>query len=425
MILFIDLDGTLTDTADVKFKPFKDGESEFALSDIPLIKGAEEFIKDMEKKGHIPIILSDSHPKYVNLIAKEIFKIRAISLTDKPNTDKTLKFIESNQELNKQFIEDKNNFIMIGDSWLDIELGRRLNIKTVLTQFYKAINIEKRDGIGQRRKSIKAGPTYYAKTFDDLTKIIQDPLNELLAIEAIFQGKKSDKMVKFSYKSYNGNFRAFRCLGRQEDGECDEFARADKYKQIDNPNRSNEFISKLAEGVSNYLKRVEKFSEYQWDYLTYVSDKRTTKPPNKMREIFTKIDSNFNKVELFEWQENVEGSLRNKPNYESRKEYISTYLKTKQTHDLKGKNIIIIDDQFTTSATATEISEQLRNKGAGNILFVALFYLILPIESKDCPNCGKSLKIKINKQEGTKFYSCLSSKYGGNGCGHIENIIIQ
>ena len=32
--------------------------------------------------GHKPIILSDSHPKYVNKIANEIFQIPAISLTD-------------------------------------------------------------------------------------------------------------------------------------------------------------------------------------------------------------------------------------------------------------------------------------------------------------------------------------------------------
>ena len=421
MIVLLDLDGTLTDTAHEKFKPFKDGKQQTVISDIPLIQGAKEFIANIQAKGHKAIIISDSHPDYVNIIAKEIFQIPAVSLTDKPNIEKTANFIQSNQEL-KELFANKDNFIMIGDSWLDIELGRRLNIATVLTQFYKATSIEERDGIGQDWKPIKMGATYYAKTFDELTKIIENPLKELLALEAVFQNENSDNMVKFLYRSYSGNFTAFRCLARQDDGECDRFARADKYYQIDNPARSQEFISLLAKSVSNYLSRVEKFPEYHWDFLTYVSDKKTTTPPNKMKEIFELVSSNISKVKLFEWSEDVVGSLRNQPNYQTRRNFISTYLKTVDGIDLKDKSVIVIDDQFTSSATANEISQQLRNKGVKNILFVALFYLILPIESKVCPKCGKLLKIKIKKIDGAKFYSCLPPQFRGTGCGYIENI---
>ena len=421
MIVLLDLDGTLTDTAHEKFKPFKDGKQQTVISDIPLIQGAKEFIANIQAKGHKAIIISDSHPDYVNIIAKEIFQIPAVSLTDKPNIEKTANFIQSNQEL-KELFANKDNFIMIGDSWLDIELGRRLNIATVLTQFYKATSIEERDGIGQDWKPIKMGATYYAKTFDELTKIIENPLKELLALEAVFQNENSDNMVKFLYRNYSGNFTAFRCLARQDDGECDRFARADKYYQIDNPARSQEFISLLAKSVSNYLSRVEKFPEYHWDFLTYVSDKKTTTPPNKMKEIFELVSSNISKAKLFEWLEDVVGSLRNQPNYQTRRNFISTYLKTVDGIDLKDKSVIVIDDQFTSSATANEISQQLRNKGVKNILFVALFYLILPIESKVCPKCGKLLKIKIKKIDGAKFYSCLPPQFRGTGCGYIENI---
>ncbi len=421
MIVFLDLDGTLTNTAHEWFKPFKDGIQEIDLNNVPLFNGAKQFVEDLQKEGHRPIILSDSHPKYVNKIAQQIFQIPAISLTDKPNAEKTLNYINSNPDI-QQLFSDKDNFIIVGDSWLDVEIGRRLNIRTVLTQFYKASSIEERDGIGQDWKPIKMGATYYAKSFDDVKKIIQNPNKELLAIEAIFQNENSDNMVRFLYRNYNGEFTAFRCLARQDDGECDKFARADKYYQIDNPERSHDFISKLAQGVSNYLSRVEKFPQYQWDYLTYVSDKKTTSPPNKMKEIFDLVNSNFNKIKLFEWSEDVEGSLRNKPNYKARREFIAKYLKTIDGIDLNGKSVIVIDDQFTSSATANEISQQLRNKGVKNILFVALFYLILPIESKACPQCGKSLKIKIKRKDGNRFYSCLSPQFGGQGCGYIENI---
>ena len=424
MIILLDLDGTLTDTVHEKFKPFKDGKEPTIISDIPLIQGAREFIIEIQAKGHIAIIVSDSHPDYVNKISNEIFKIPAVSLTDKPNIEKTLKFIESNQEL-KSLFENKDNSIMVGDSWLDIELGRRLNIRTVLTKFYKATSVELRDGIGQELKPIKMGATYYAKTFQELSQIIENPNKSLLALEAIFQGETSDNMVRFLTRYYNGNFIAFRCLARQEDGECDRFARADKYYQIDNPERTQEFISLLAESITNYLSRVVSFSQYHWDYFTYVSDKKTTTPPNKMIEIFELVETDLEKIKLFEWSNDVTGSLRNHPNYQTRRDFISKHLNTVEGIELLGKNIIVIDDQFTSSATANEISQQLRNKGVKNILFVSLFYLILPIESKVCPKCGKLLKIKIKKVDGSKFYSCLLPKFRGDGCGYIENILKQ
>ena len=421
MVVLIDLDGTLTDTAHEQFKPFKDGIQDIDLTKVPLILGATEFIEVLKAKGHIPIIVSDSHPKYVNKIAEAFFHIQAVSLTDKPNVEKTLNFLQSIESI-KNLLIDKDNFIMIGDSWLDIELGRRLNIRTVLTKFYKATSVEIRDGIGDELKPLKMGATFYAKSFEEVSLIIENPKKQLLALEAVFQNESSENMVRFLEKHSNGNFIAFRCLARQEDGECDRFARADMYYQIDNVERTKEFLTMLAQSITNYLKRVERYPEYHWDYLTYVSDKKTTNPPNKMKEIFDLIEISYPKIKLFEWSDDVVGSLRNQPNYHTRREFIAKYLKTIENIELNGKSVIVIDDQFTSSATAFEISHQLRHKGVKNILFVALFYLILPVESKNCPSCGKPLKIKIYKAKGTKFYSCVPPKFRGSGCGYSENI---
>lgn len=423
MILLLDLDGTLTNTAHPKFKEMKDGKISTIVDEIPVFDGALDFINEQKEKGNTLIIVSDSHPKYVKPIAENIFKIDFVCLTDKPNIEKTLKHIQENESLNLSF-QNKDNFVMIGDSWLDIELGRRLKIRTVLTKFYKATKIDERDGIGQDWKPIKTGATYYANSYIELSEIIDNPIKNLLAIEAIFQEEKSDKMVKFHFKkSQDGNFIAFRCLARQEDGECDRFSRADKYFHIDNLARSKDFISTLANGITNYIKRVEKYPEYNWDYISYVSDKKTTNPPNKMREIFDLVETKFEKLKIFEWSKDVEGKLRYQPNYKARKEFIKKYLGIIPNLDLKNKNIIVIDDQFTSSATAHEICYQLRNNGVKNILFIALFYLILPVVSKSCPKCDKLLSIKINKNKGTKFYSCTPPQYKGNGCGYIENII--
>lgn len=446
MVILLDLDGTLTDTAHEKFKPFKDGLKDFVATEIPVFPGAVEFVNNLSK-NHFVFIVSDSHPNYVNKIALEIFGLevsnskvkinnseivgslsQAVYLADKPNIEKTFNHLSGYaHELDPHcpmihLKDDKDEFLMIGDSWLDIELGRRLNIRTVLTQFYKSTSVEKRDGIGQDWKPIKMGPTYYAKSFDELYNIIQRPIENLLAIEAIFQNQNSSKAVKFLHRPYSDGFATFRCLARQEDGECDKYARADKYYQIDNPNRTTEFLNSLAQATSNYLSDVASFHNLRWDYFTYVSDKKTTNPPNKMKEIFDLVNSPFPKIELFKWNENVTGSLRNQPNYEARRTFIANNLHTIEGIELQNKNIIVLDDQFTSSATANEICTQLRNKGVKKILFIALFYLILPVVSKACPQCGKPLKIKIRRNDGNRFYSCLPARFGGQGCGYTENI---
>ena len=424
MIILLDLDGTLTNTTHPYFKNMKDGIDN---TDVSLIRkyvfpNALTFIKKQIIKGNKLYIVSDSHPRYVEPISKQIFDLPFLSLADKPNDKKTRDFIISNPELNTAF-QNKDDFIFVGDSWLDVALGRLLNIRTVLTKFYKTYVKEVRDGIGDDWRPIKEGPTYYAKNFKELSGIIDNPLKNLLALEAIFQGVESSKAVKFKFQKYADGFTAFRCLARQEDGECDKYAIADKYFQIDNPNRSIHFLEKLALSVSNYLKKVESKNMVKWDYLTYVSDKKTTNPPKKMEQIFDLINSKITKIKLFHWSPNVEGNLRNHPNYNARREFINKYLFTDKNFNLNGKNIIIIDDQFTSSATAYEIATQLRNRGAKNILFVALFYLTLPLSNKDCPNCDRKMQIKINRQRGNKFYSCLSPIFGGNGCGHIINIV--
>ena len=79
--------------------------------------------------------------------------------------------------------------------------------------------------------------------------------------------------------------------------------------------------------------------------------------------------------------------------------------------ELNGKSVIVVDDQFTSSATANEISLQLRNKGVKNILFVALFYLILPVHTRVCPKCGQKMRISIRKSDGNKFYNCATPQY--------------
>ena len=52
----------------------------------------------------------------------------------------------------------------------------------------------------------------------------------------------------------------------------------------------------MAKGVENYLHGVLSITSYKWDYFTYVSDKSSTTPPNKLKEIFDLINIDIKKI---------------------------------------------------------------------------------------------------------------------------------
>lgn len=180
----------------------------------------------------------------------------------------------------------------------------------------------------------------------------------------------------------------------------------------------------MAKGVENYLQGLLQVDSYKWDYFTYVSDKSSTTPPNKLKEIFDLINTPIPKIKLFEWKENMNSSIRNEKDYHDRQTFIRAHLDINASNiSLDRKNIIVLDDQLTTGATAFEVRRKLESQNVRNILIVTLFYMsLLVLDDKICPICGKPLVIKTNRKKGTKFYSCQPLQYGGEGCGYIENI---
>ena len=101
---------------------------------------------------------------------------------------------------------------------------------------------------------------------------------------------------------------------------------------------------------------------------------------------------------------------------------METYLDVVDSN-LEGKNIIVLDDQLTTSATAWHVIRKLKEKGAKNILFIAMFQMILPVnDGVVCPKCGKPMLVKIRRSDGHRFYSCTPPEYRGEGCGFIQDI---
>lgn len=418
-VVLVDLDGTLTDTADVFFKDMKDGRVSTDLNKIPLFEGAVNFIENLKVFCDV-FIVSDSHSKYVRKIVDEYFKVPCLCLADKPNTSKTREFLEEKLGISK-ILPDK--FFVVGDTWLDITLGRGLGALTILIELYKSKKIDERDGIGQDRKHWKSGPTFCAEDYNKVVSIIEDKSKFLFAGEAVFQGATSHEIIKFHTEKNSDRCIFYRALARQQQGECDSFAVADKYFEFSRPDRSSETLNSLVLAVKEYINFFLPFEKFKWDYFTYVPDKATTQPPNKMKDFFDKIDVKIEKNNLLEWSPLVSGSIRGKPNHKERFAFVGDNLTVVNDVDLQGKNIIILDDQITTAATADAICKKFIDSGAKNLMFLALFVLINKVDSqKICPKCGKKLQIKINKNNGNKFFSCVPPKFKGTGCGYVINI---
>lgn len=142
-----------------------------------------------------------------------------------------------------------------------------------------------------------------------------------------------------------------------------------------------------------------------------------------MKQIFDRIDAGIPKYKLMTWLEMNQGSLRNQIDYQSRKQFLNDYLRIDESVDLRGANIIVIDDQLTTGATAHYVIKQFRERGAKNVFFFAFFQMIVEVGDKMiCPNCGMAMKIRRRGSDGKRFYSCVPPQYGGQGCGLIINI---
>lgn len=259
MLILIDLDGTLINTVHPTWKPYKDGQENCIidnyLAQLPVFHGAREFLNSRKAKGDNVVVVSDSHFRYVNPICN-MLGVECVSLADKPNTSKLNQFLETHPDY-KQDLDNGHCFV-IGDTRLDIELGRQIGAMTIWFLPYQITEDikDERDGIGDEMLSKKYGPTYAAKTFDEMERIIDAPLSNLYSIEATFANSTSYRAIRLNDNRYgDGSYACIRCLARQEQGACDKYARADNYFILPNPQRTQEFIRTLAEGISNYINQ--------------------------------------------------------------------------------------------------------------------------------------------------------------------------
>lgn len=83
----------------------------------------------------------------------------------------------------------------------------------------------------------------------------------------------------------------------------------------------------------------------------------------------------------------------------------------KVIEDVKDKNILIIDDVFTTGSTITEIAKTLYGAGAKNVEAIVLAINQLTdatVEYKGitCSSCKEQMVLKVNTINGSLFFGC-------------------
>lgn len=79
--------------------------------------------------------------------------------------------------------------------------------------------------------------------------------------------------------------------------------------------------------------------------------------------------------------------------------------------DVKDKNILIIDDVFTTGSTITEIAKTLYEAGANNVeaIILAINQLtdtVVKYKGIPCPICKEQMVLKVNSNDGSLFFGC-------------------
>ena len=413
--ILLDLDGTLVNTMSPEFDIYRNGQADISVDKIPLFNGAVDFVKNISINGNEVFIVSDSHPRYVDTIASRIFNLKSLSLAYKPNLEKITTFIDKQSSIKLP----SNRVFIVGDRPLDITTARKLKVPSVFIEH--SVNYNPEIWVA----GTKIGPTYYCKGFSEVEKVFSDPLKHLLCIEGIEYSKHCIGCIKIgcvNYQSNRGNRLYKIALARQEVGPCDIFAKSNWYKKFSSPQRDKSFLQNLAEGVGNFINHFIESSGISFDLISYVSDKETTVPKNKMKDFVELIDINIPIEGVTYWRDGIEGSIRNQPKRIKRFNFVKKYLYVDSGSRIKDKNLVIIDDQITTGATMDAVTEMVWDKGANHVLYISLFSITNEIRSgKFCPECGKEMSIRNRKIDGARFYSCIPERFGGIGCGKIVN----
>lgn len=417
-VVFFDLDGTLVDTAGREWEDVKYGRKYFSADDIPLKPGALQLLANLRSQGCQLWIVSDSSSAYVRKMSEHLGFGRAyLANCGKPNT---IKFEAAFFNYYNYFQGDERirlECLFVGDSHLDIQIARRLGMPSLLVDSeYK--------GRGRFKKAA-LGSTYICRCLSEVHAIVMAPISSKLVLEDPNGGMST--CISLDVKSENRKVIT-KGLARQLRGAGDWPQALHVYSKLHEAKRDEIYLNNLSDRLSTWLRTVCESSsgKFDWSVITWAPDKESTIPPNKMRDLVSRIDTHLAIEPLFEWKAGVDGSVRRLTSYASRVEFLKNNLFLRECVDIRGRDIVVIDDQFTTGATSQRMIDDLIEAGARNVLMVILFYIaddVLP--GLKCPMCNLDVLIKTNKKTGDRFYSCAPMRFGNvvDGCGWSEDLL--
>jgi len=76
------------------------------------------------------------------------------------------------------------------------------------------------------------------------------------------------------------------------------------------------------------------------------------------------------------------------------------------TRKWRGSKVLLVDDVITTGATTDECIDTLRASGALEVRVLAVGKDQRSYVWKECPACGRRMKVRTNGQTGEKFWGC-------------------
>ncbi|MFU5406876.1 HAD-IA family hydrolase [Pseudomonas aeruginosa] len=95
-------------------------------------------------------------------------------------------------------------------------------------------------------------------------------------------------------------------------------------------------------------------------------------------------------------------------------------------YDLRGKTVLLFDDVMTTGSTFTRAFELLNEAGAKLIVGLILAKNVsIAEEDKDCPNCGRAMRIQKNKTTNERFWGCTGYHDKQSKCTYAEPLEIK
>lgn len=180
-------------------------------------------------------------------------------------------------------------------------------------------------------------------------------------------------------------------------------------------------VDNFYESAINYILRKEAI-----DIICYTPLKRSDIDANRF-DRFASLELNGIKEKGLELKNIItcNKDFSQKGNdYYMRKEIVHNAFEVNA--DVSGKNIVILDDVYSTGSTIQEISRVLYDNGANKVTAIMLAVNQL-IESSSCdyhriicPNCGKEMTLRIRKDATSLFFGC--SGYA-EGCHEIINCL--